>query len=312
MTAIQKFTHRAAGAHTEPRDGRIPGPTESRYSGGPDRLTVAVAAAAAVSAVAGLVVAGLYASGRHGTGVAATSQMLRGYDLVTLVVVLPGLLWASTGQRRTTTSGRLVAVASLAYLGYTYAYYVLGNGFTDLLLLHVAVLTGSIVELIRELPGSAGGDTTLDESRRALRGAAATLAVLASALGGMWVYVCLAYAATGALPEGSLLVETDRVVQLGIVLDLAVLVPLYSTAATLLWRGRATGVVLGAIALVAGVMHQLSYLMALVFQDAAGVPGAVRFDPLEPVVLSLYLVGTVLLFRAVRHASAHVPWSATP
>jgi hypothetical protein len=290
------------GPVLEPPDSRVPGLERTRHPARLDRLTVAVAAAAAVSAVAGLGIDGVYASGRHGTGVAATTQMLRGYDLVTLGVVVPALLWASTGVRRTRTSGRLVRAASLAYLGYTYAYYVFGNGFTDLLLLHVAVLTGAVVALIRALPGL-NSATTPDGSPLGRRGAAVTLGVLAAALGGMWVSVCVAYAATGALPEGSLLVETDQVVQLGIVLDLAVLVPLYGVAATLLWRGRRWGVALGGIALVAGVFHQLSYLAALAFQDATGVPGAVGFDPLEPVILSLYLVGTVLLFGAVHRAS---------
>ena len=197
----------------------------------------------------------------------------------------------------------------MAYLAYTYAYYVFGNGFTDLLLLHIAVFTGSIVALIRALRGL-DPETALAMSGRRPRGAAVTLGVLAVALGGMWISVCLAYVVTGAVPDGSLLVETDQVVQLGIVLDLAVLVPLYATAATLLWRGRPWGVVLGAIALVAGVMHQVSYLVALVFQDAAGVPGAVGFDPLEPLIVSLYLTGTVLLFRALRHPSSRVPRGA--
>jgi hypothetical protein len=237
--------------------------------------------------------------------------MLRGYDLVTLAVALPVLLWASTGVRRTTWPGRLTAAAVLAYLGYTYAYHLLGNGFTDLLLLHLAVIVGSITALTRMLGtlsrigSGATRSPTACSSPRAARGAATTLGVLAAALGGMWVSVCLMYAVTGNLPEGSLLVETDQVVQLGIVLDLAVLVPLYGTAATLLWRGRWWGVVLGAIALVAGLLHQVSYLVALVFQDLAGVPGAVPFDPFEPVIVGLYVAGAVLLFRGLGRSGRH-------
>ena len=311
MTANQVTTHRTTDAPTRPGATQRHGPGSARHPASRDWMMIAVAVAAAVSAITGLLVDGLYASGRDGTGAAATTQMLRAYDLVTLVVALPALLWATTGTRRTATMSKLPAAASLAYLGYTYAYYVFGNGFTDLLLLHVAVLTGSVIALIRDLP-RLRGVTAPVVSRRALRGAAAILGLLTAALGGMWVSVCLAYAVTGSLPQGSLLVETDQVVQLGIVLDLAVLVPLYGTAATLLWRQRAWGVVLGAIALVAGLMHQLSYLLALVLQDAAGVPGAVGFDPLEPVIVSLYVVGTVLLFRALRHPPTHVPRSATP
>jgi hypothetical protein len=262
-----------------------------------DALTLAVAAGAATAALAGLLVDGLYTSGRSGIGADATAAMLRADDLVTLMVALPALLWATTGTRRTTMVARLVAAASLAYLGYTYAYYVLGNGFTDLLLLHVAVLAGSMVALIRILPDLGSGVAV--GSRRSARGAGATLGVLATALGGMWISVCSAYVATGRMPEGSLLVETDQVVQLGIVLDLTVLVPLYGAAAWLLWRGRSAGVVLGAIALVAGLMHQLGYLAALLFQELAGVPGAVGFDPFEPVIVATYVTGSVLLLRTL-------------
>jgi hypothetical protein len=262
-----------------------------------DRLTLAVITAATATALAGLLIEGVYASGRPGTEAEATTEMLRGYDLVTLVLALPLLLWASIGTRRAATRARLVAAGCLAYLAYTYAYDVFGNGFTDLLLLHVAVLTGSVVALIRAL--TALGTAAVPIAPRAARGVSVVLGTLAAALGGMWISVCVAYAVTGELPEGSLLVETDQVVQLGIVLDLAVLVPLYGTAAVLLWLGRWWGVVLAGLSLVAGVLHQFSYLVALLFQGAADVPGAVGFDPVEPLIVSLYLVGAGLLFRSL-------------
>lgn len=273
--------------------------TTTRATGITDRTGLAVVAGATVAALAGLLADGLYLAGRDGTGPEATAQMLRGYDLVTLVVAAPLVLWATTGARRGTLTGRLVGAAGWAYLGYTYAYHVLGNGLTDLLLLHVAVLVGSVLALGRELAALRAG-TVPPDARRAARGAAVALGVLAASLGGMWVVACLDYAVTGELPAGSLLVETDRVVQLGIVLDLAVLVPLYGAAAVLLWRGRWWGVVLGAVALVAGILHQVAYLVALVLQDVADVPGADGLDPFEPVVVAVYAAGAALLARTVR------------
>ena len=62
--------------------------------------------------------------------------------------------------------------------------------------------------------------------------------------------------------------------------------------------------VLGAIALVAGLMHQLGYLVALLFQDLAGVPGAVAFDPFEPVIVAVYVTGSVLLVRTLPDAQS--------
>ena len=118
----------------------------------------------------------------------------------------------------------------------------------------------------------------------------------------MWLAVCAAYLVTGSLPTGSALVETDTVVHLGIVLDLTVLVPLYLVAAVLLLRRRPWGFVLATVALVSGVLHQVSYLVALIAQDIAGVPGAVAFDPLEPAILLLYVAATVGLLTGRRRA----------
>jgi hypothetical protein len=82
-------------------------------------------------------------------------------------------------------------------------------------------------------------------------------------------------------------------------LDLSLLVPLYLVAAVLLWGRAAWGPVLATIALVAGLLHQVSYLVAMLFQVAADVPGAVAFDPGEPFVVLLYAVPAVLLLRGL-------------
>ena len=89
--------------------------------------------------------------------------------------------------------------------------------------------------------------------------------------------------------------EPDLVVHLGIALDLAVLVPAYALAAVWLWRGIPVGYVLAAVVLVSGTLHQLSYMVALPFQAAAGLPGAVAFDPVEPLIALLYLLASALL-----------------
>jgi hypothetical protein len=104
------------------------------------------------------------------------------------------------------------------------------------------------------------------------------------------------------------LVEPDSVVHLGIALDLALLVPAYVLAAVMLWRGTAAGFVLASVVLMSGTLHQISYLVALPFQAAAGIPGAVAIDPLEPVIAALYLAATaVLLWGAGRRPEATDP-----
>jgi hypothetical protein len=95
------------------------------------------------------------------------------------------------------------------------------------------------------------------------------------------------------------------VVQLGLALDLTLLVPAYAVAAVLLWRRVATGYVLATVLLIAGTLHQASYMVALLFQSTAGVPGAVAFDPFEPVIAALYLTATVVVLLAAGPRQMH-------
>jgi hypothetical protein len=267
------------------------GTTRPRNPLAHQQLAAVVAVGAMVAAGLGLLLDGVYGSDE------ATVQMLRGFDAVTLLVIGPSLLLAVRSDRHGSTRGRLLAASLLAYLGYTYLYYLLGAGFTDLMLLHAPLLTTTLVALVltlRDLPVPSLGDRATGGGARV---AAGVLALLAVSLGAMWTYAVVAHAVDGTLPAGSSLVESGTMVHLGIVLDLSLLVPLYAAAAVLLWRRRAWGVVLGALALVAGTLHQVSYVVALLFQYAADVPGSVPMDPVEPVILLLFGTATVLLLR---------------
>jgi hypothetical protein len=156
---------------------------------------------------------------------------------------------------------------------------------------YVAVFSASLFALVL---GMAALDVA-DFGGRLARGGwgravAVLLGFLAAALGGMWVYVSLGFAITGEVPAGSALIETETVVHLGIVLDLALLVPAYAGACVGIWRGRPWGYVVGALVLVSGIVHQVGYLVALPFQAAAGMPGATGFDVFEPVIAALFVV----------------------
>jgi hypothetical protein len=243
-----------------------------------------------LAALIGLLADGVYA------GPASVAEMLRGYDLVTLVVAVPVLALAQLAARRGSVRARLVSVGMLAYLAYTYAFHLFGTPFNDLLVLHAVVFGGSVFALV--LTVSALDVPAIGarfSSRTPNRLVAAVLGLLAMGLGGMWVYYSVRFAVTGQVPAGSALVEPDSVVHLGIALDLALLVPAYALAAVLLWRGSAAGFVLASVVLVAGTLHQISYMVALQFQAAAGIPAAVAFDPAEPVIAVLFAVATAVL-----------------
>jgi hypothetical protein len=119
----------------------------------------------------------------------------------------------------------------------------------------------------------------------------------------MWAYSAVDNAATGKVPTGSRLVETETIVHLAMALDLTVLVPLYAAAAALMWRRAPWGYVLAAVALISGIVHQVGYIVAMAFQSAADIPGAESYDPGEPAIVLLYLTGTFFLLRGPRRRS---------
>lgn len=252
-----------------------------------DVLTVLAAAATLVSGAAGLVLENLY------PGSPSTAAMFQGYDVVNVLVAVALVVLISV--RRSSQPVVLARASLLAYLAYNFAYYLFGTGFNDLFLLHVVVFSAALAGLAAtalQVEQDRVGPTSTTSARRV---AAAVLAVLATALGGMWVYFAIHNAMTGEVPPGSRLVETDTVVHLGMALDLAFLVPWYATAAVLLWRGRPSGYAAAVIALAAGMLHQVSYVIALPVQVAADIPGAAALDPGEPVIVLLYGVGLAVL-----------------
>lgn len=247
-------------------------------------LSALAAVGALAASAAGLLVGEAYDAGP------ATTEMLRGYDLVTMVGVAP-LLVGSLLRRRGPSPLR---TGLLAYLGYTFLLAAVTGGLGRAFLLDVAVLSVSLAALATSLV-SIDARTLSVPGPTPDRVAGALLGVLAVALAGMWVVAAVTSAATGEIPAGSVLVESDLVVRLGIVLDLALLVPTYALAAVLLWQGSPWGFVLGVLATVSGLLHQLSYQAGMVVQSLADVPGARWFDPFEPAIVLVYLVALVAL-----------------
>jgi hypothetical protein len=230
-------------------------------------LPVIVLVAMAAASVAGLLVDGLYQDPEP------TASMLRGYDLVTLLVAVPLLATALWSMRRGSVRAQLVWIGVLAYGVYNYAVYLFGSAFNDLFLVHVVVFSASLGALVSAL-------STLDTAgiarrmslRTPARWISGLLAVLALGLGGMWIVNSVRFAVTGATPPGSALVETATVTHLGYALDLSLLVPAYTLAAVLLWRRAAWGHVAAAAVLISGTLHQVGYLVALPLQVRAGQP----------------------------------------
>ncbi|MFP5345905.1 MAG: hypothetical protein ACLGIA_02585 [Actinomycetes bacterium] len=98
-----------------------------------------------VASAAGLLVGDVY---REPVPVAA---LLRGNDLVTLVVAAPLLAAALLAARRGSARAQLVWAAMLAYTVYTYATVVFGTTFNALFLVHVALFSLAVFALVAVL-----------------------------------------------------------------------------------------------------------------------------------------------------------------
>lgn len=273
----------------------------------PSRTEAAAAAARWLTAAAAVLVAGASAAGLGAAGLysddAAVAAMLRGYDLVTLVVVAPLLALSLLPGWRDRPAGQLVRVSMLVYCVYNYAYYLFGAQLNAALLAHIAIFTASLYALVLSL-------VALDVDRLAarfrprapVRTVAAILGLLAVSLAAIQVLGLAGFALTGAVPqEPSQLVVPLVFTRLGAVLDLSLLVPAYLLAVVWLWRRRAWGFLLATAMLVAGALHQVSYMTGMLFQLAADVPGA-AFDPYEPIIVAVFIIGGGLLLANLRPA----------
>jgi hypothetical protein len=227
--------------------------------------------------------------------------MFRAYDLVALALVAPVLVATLLPALRGSPRARLVRAGILAYGAYAYALVVFGTSFNDAFLLHVAAfaLSGFGLTLCLVAIGASAIGRSFGP-RTPTRAVAVILGVLAASLAAMWGVGAIRFAVSDVVPiEGSMLVVPIGMTHLGWVLDLALLVPAYALAAVLLWRRRPWGNVLGSVLLIAGVGHQIGYMVALAFQSRAAIPGASAFDPIEPFITLAFAVGAGLLLANV-------------
>lgn len=277
----------ASGLSTEPAASGATSRAAASAKGISRALSWACAAAALAASTTGLAAPGAYDAS------AATTEMLRGFDLVLLAVVVPGLLLTLLAR---SPGADMVRLGLLGYTMYAALLASAVGGLGGALLIDVALLTAASGGVLTTLLGTLNTTGFHVRSRRA----ALPLALLSVSLAGMWVIAAVHGAATGQTPAGSLLVETELTVRLGIVLDLWLLVPLYGVAAALLWRGARGARELGYLALVSGLVHQAGYVSALMFQAGADIAGAPAFDPVEPVIIALYVAGLLALAAAER------------
>ena len=261
--------------------------------------------------ITGASAAGIWASELYTDGV-AVEAVFRGYDLISLAVVAPVLALTLLPAFVERPLAQLARVSMLAFCVYNYAYYLFGAELNAALLAHIAIFAGSLYGLVLSL--MAADVAALAHRFRPgtpVQAVAVILLLLGGSLAVLQALGLAGFAFTGTVPnEPSRLVVPLSMTRLGAVLDLSLLVPAYLLAAVWLWRRRAWGYLLGTVVLLAGALHQASYVAGMAFQVAADIPGA-GFDPFEPFILALFAFGSLLLLANLRRTEPQTP-AASP
>jgi hypothetical protein len=231
----------------------------------------------------------------------SVNAMLRAYDLVTLVIVVPAFGLVLLPSSRTSRRAQLVWISALAYSTYNYAIYVFGSAFNRLFLVHVALFSMSVFALALALANLDVHAVARRFRRRVpIRIISAVLLLTGVTLGMMWIFYSVLFAFTGEPPKESLLVLPLEAIHLGYTLDLALLIPAEIVAAILLWRRAPWGYVLATVTLLYGAVYQVNYTTALMFQTNARIPGATAFDPVEPYIAAAFAIGAAVMLAGMK------------
>jgi hypothetical protein len=266
-----------------------------------DRLALVVLLLAAIAAIAGLLVQGLYRDTAEGI------RQARATDLVTILVAAPALTIGLWRARAGSVGGRLVAVAALGYLAYSYAIYAFSVVIDPLTPVHIAILglaTWSLVLTVFALD-----DATLDLASRfrlPRRTTGGFLIGVAGLFALLWLSQIVGAITSGRLPAGvsDLGLPTSPVYSL----DLAFALPLITMAGIWLNRRDRRGPASAAAGLAFLVILGLSVLTIFGFEAAAGI--ALEVPPI-PIFGAVTATAAVLLGVGLTRAARATP-NGTP
>ena len=176
-----------------------------------------------------------------------------GNDWVTLVVGVPLLVASLLLARRGSIRGLLLWLGMLGYGAYNYAYYMLGAELNVFFPLYIMPLILSVATLILALSridvADAAASFRPKTPVRIIGGYLVFVAVgLAFVWMGMWAAYVFAGQPTPVEPEAFKLVAA---------LDITIMVPALAFGGVLLWRRRAWGYIVAAIAGIQGSLYLL-------------------------------------------------------
>jgi hypothetical protein len=218
-----------------------------------------------------------------------------GYDVANLVVIVVlelGLVWASRGSNR----GQLVAIGALGCLVYSYTTYAFLIVLNPATLLYIAVLSFGAWAFLTGIAEIEDAQVkALVEGRLARRATAAFLAILAVAFAATWLSQIATALMSGNLPSD--LTMAGWPMNPVWVLDLGFVLPLALLTAIRLAQRRAGAERIAVSFLVFTVLLAISILLMATSSGAAGQPLAV---PMIAIFVVLLAVSTALSWLALR------------
>lgn len=176
-----------------------------------------------------------------------------GNDIVTLVAVVPLLLWVLPVRSATSPRRSLLLAGALAYSIYNSAFYLLGarlNVFFPLYVLLLLVSAITLAGLLMRLDSE--GIALSFAPKTPARSVGAGLILVGGGLAGAWLGLWAAHIFAGVPTP----VELDAF-RLVAALDLTLLVPAFIAGGALLARRRPWGFVIATIASVQGALYLL-------------------------------------------------------
>lgn len=228
-------------------------------------LTLIIAVCAALAAAGGLFLSGLYRD----------SETIRrawlANDSITLLVIVPALLWIVQKARRGDIKAVLLWMGLLSYMLYNYAFYLFGAVFNTFFPLYILLFTLPFYALGLLL-------SVMDRAARreqvrihgGYRGISLYMLLVALPLGAFELGQYMLFVFRGQLPQAPTLVFA---------LDLSFVIPNMLLAAYLLWQQNVWGYVLSVVMLTKGVTYGLVLVAGTVFM---GLGPMATWDPLLP------------------------------
>ena len=197
-----------------------------------------------------------------------------GWDVFTLVVIVPALLVASVFVARAAFRARLATLGLLAYLVYMYLEYAVTWAFGPAFLLHVAIYALSFTTACA-VAGRMAGDRLAGRLGTIPRRSWVALNVTMAGLLTMLWLGRIAGALQGDLATAGLTSETTLTVQ---ALDLGLVVPISLMSAWLVWRRAPLGTVIAAVWSIVVILMSAAIVAMLL--SAALIEGELELPPI--------------------------------